>query len=73
MLAYPEIKISFENSPGIEWQERVKERAQYIQDCSRDKYYDFTCMMIWIAQETQSVISKKNTVTNEFTFYYVGI
>jgi hypothetical protein len=50
----------------------VRERAKYIMEYTKDKYYAYSTMMVWVAEQTESVVNcdEKNNI---YKFTYIGI
>lgn len=48
---------------------QVKEKAAYILERTKDNYYCYKSLMLWVAEETKSVVaSDLETLTFKFSF-----
>lgn len=54
-----------------DFDKEIREKIAYILDNTRDKHYKYKSLMIWVAQETRSVVYIDES-TLEVIFTYVG-
>jgi hypothetical protein len=56
----------------LEYDALVREKADYIIKRTEDAYYTYKSLMLWVAEQTKSVVSS-DEINNIYSFTYVGI
>jgi hypothetical protein len=62
-------KIKFAN----EYDLQVRNKIDYILELTKDKYYTFRSMMLFVAEETKSILIHCDEDKEEFIFEYIGV